>query len=46
MKNKKKANELFAKLALKATATTANSACFIWTYQPKLPEKAKKLRKF
>lgn len=35
-----------AALALSATAATANSTCVYITHQPKLPENAKKLRKF
>lgn len=49
MKNSTKANNLgkvMAKLALKTTQTNANSACVFITHQPKLPETAKKLRKF
>lgn len=49
MKNNTKTNKLgkvMAKLALKTTQTNANSACVFITHQPKLPETAKKLRKF
>ena len=45
-KENKKANELLAKMALAVTKTQANSACGFVMHQPKLPEKAKKLRKF
>ena len=47
MKNNTKANKLgkvMAKLALKTTQN--NAACIFITHQPKLPETAKKLRKF
>ena len=49
MINNTKTNKLgkvMAKLALKTTQTNANSACVFITHQPKLPETAKKLRKF
>lgn len=48
-KSQKLANgmrKVVASLALSATAATANSACVFITHQPKLPENAKKLRKF
>lgn len=35
-----------ATLALSATKSVANSTCMYITHQPKLPETAKKLRKF
>lgn len=49
MKNNTKSNKLgkvMAKLALKTTQSNANSACIFISHQPKLPETAKKLRKF
>lgn len=49
MNNKTKKStvgKVMAKLALKTTQTNANSACIFITHQPKLPETAKKLRKF
>jgi len=49
MKNSTKANKLgkvMAELALKTTKTNANSTCVFISHQPKLPETAKKLRKF
>jgi cyclic lactone autoinducer peptide len=39
-------SELVAKTALKVTKIGANSACMLIAYQEKLPENAKKLRKF
>jgi cyclic lactone autoinducer peptide len=35
-----------ARAALGMTTLSVNTACFIWWHQPKLPEGAKKLRKF
>ena len=32
--------------ALFITSMSVNTACFLWWHQPKLPEGAKKLRKF
>jgi cyclic lactone autoinducer peptide len=37
---------LIANAALVVTTLSVNTACFIWWHQPKLPEGAKKLRKF
>ena len=37
---------LLACAALFITSLSANTACFIWWHQPKLPEDARKLRKF
>lgn len=37
---------VIAALALVVTTVSANSACIWFTYQPELPETAKKLRKF
>lgn len=51
MKNsaKSKANGLkkaIAAAAKMATSANVNSTCMLFAYQPKLPESAKKLRKF
>lgn len=51
MKNnaKPKTNSLkkvIAAAAKMATSANANSTCMLFAYQPKLPEGAKKLRKF
>lgn len=35
-----------ASLALMVTALNVNAACKLFVYHPKLPKKAKKLRKF
>ncbi len=45
-KENKKANEILAKIALTVTKIQVNSACGFVMHQPKLPENAKKLRKF
>ena len=50
----KKLNSAVSKLALSvvsvsalaATAADVNTTCIFWIHQPKLPEGAKKLRKF
>lgn len=42
----KKHGHVFAALALVLTTITANSTCSFFTYQEKLPEGAKTLRKF
>jgi len=42
----KKINDLIAKVALAATVSNVNTTCDYWAYQAKLPESAKKLRKF
>ncbi len=34
------------KTAVKSTESTANSACFLWQYQPKESANVKKMRKF
>ena len=41
-----KMSGLLAGLALLITTTNVNSACIITLHQPKMPEAAKKLRKF
>jgi cyclic lactone autoinducer peptide len=41
-----KANKLIAKAALAVTRANANTTCAFVIHQPKLPEAAKKLRKF
>jgi cyclic lactone autoinducer peptide len=38
--------KVFAALAMAVTVSTVNSACIFISNQPKLPETAKKLRKF
>lgn len=42
----KKCGSMLAEMARKVTTTSANTACPFLTYQPRLPESAKKLRKF
>lgn len=45
--NKKVKNEsILASVAKKITTSTANSTCIFLAHQPKLPNSAKKLRKF
>lgn len=48
MKNKNKKNRLtlIEKIAVKIAISDANSACPCITFQPKLPNAVKKLRKF
>ena len=41
-----KCGPVLASFALFATTFVANSNCFIYAYQPELPEGAKKLRKY
>lgn len=41
-----KYGHMLAALALVITTITANSTCTWLTYQPEMPENAKKLRKF
>jgi cyclic lactone autoinducer peptide len=41
-----KANKLIAKAALAVTKSNANATCAFLIHQPKMPEAAKKLRKF
>ena len=43
---KKLSLELASKIILGSAKTEANSSCFFIGYQPKLPENAKKLRRF
>lgn len=43
---KKKFGSTLANVARKITESNVNTACPFLTYQPKLPESAKKLRKF
>lgn len=43
---KKLSLKLASKVILSSAKTEANSSCFFIGYQPKLPEDAKKLRKF
>lgn len=42
----KKYGAMMAAFAMVITTMTANSACIFLTHQPKMPETAKKLRKF
>ena len=43
---RKRVNELLKKFAYDVTESNVNQACLWWTYQDKVPEKAKlKLRK-
>ena len=39
-------NQVVARAAYGTAANNANSVCGFFFYQPKLPEKVKKLRKF
>jgi cyclic lactone autoinducer peptide len=41
-----KSGKSIANMALKVTEHNVNSTCLFFLHQPKLPEKAKKLRKF
>lgn len=41
-----KCGPMLASFALFATIFVANSNCFIYAYQPELPEGAKKLKKY
>lgn len=41
-----KLTQILASLSLVMASKTANSACVWFTYQPKLPDSVKKLRKF
>ena len=43
---KKKFLRILAGTAFVATLCNVNAACFFWVNQPKVPEKAKKLRRF
>lgn len=43
---KKKLLQVLASTAFIATLFNVNAACFFWVNQPKVPETAKKLRKF
>lgn len=44
--NGNKLGKAAAAMALKVTSMNVNSACMLLVHQPKLPEGAKKLRKF
>lgn len=47
MKNSiKKMEAYIGKAAYQMTKSNVNSACLMYMYQPKLPEVAKKLKKF
>ncbi|HJA41992.1 MAG TPA: cyclic lactone autoinducer peptide [Firmicutes bacterium] len=46
MKKKTKFYQWIANLALSVTKFNVNTACIFYIHQPKLPEGAKKLRKF
>lgn len=41
-----KSSKVIAKTAMAITAMNVNSVCILFIHQPKLPEGAKKLRKF
>lgn len=41
-----KFNSILAMLALVMTTANVNATCCLFVYQPKLPQNAKKLRKF
>jgi len=43
---KKSMDKLIAKAALVVTKANVNSSCVFLAHQPKMPEAAKKLRKF
>ena len=43
---KKKVLKSISVIARKAAESDANSTCRLWSYQPKVPEAVKKLRKF
>lgn len=45
-KVKKACGKLIKKAAMRIASAEVNSACPFITYQPKLPEKAKELRRF
>lgn len=45
-KIKTNCNKAVAALALKITKVNANSNCFMYLHQPKMPTAATKLRKF
>jgi cyclic lactone autoinducer peptide len=42
----KEIKKVIAKVALTVTKANVNSTCPYYLYQPKIPESAKKLRKF
>lgn len=42
----KKYGRIFATLAIMVTSVNVNTTCMVIMYQDKLPEEAKKLRKF
>ena len=42
---KKKTLEILAKMAMATATKEANSACFLFGYQPKVPDELKKMRK-
>jgi len=41
-----KCYQVIAALALMVTTLNVNTACFVFMYQPKLPEGTEKLKKF
>lgn len=43
-KMQKKVYEAVAKLAFRHSEKMANSACFFWDYQPKMPNSVKSLK--
>lgn len=46
MKSMKKLSESIGKVGYQITKTNVNSACAVFMHQDKLPDTAKKLRKF
>lgn len=42
---KKKVLEVLAKMAMATASKEADSACFLFGYQPKMPDKLKKIKK-
>ncbi len=45
-KIKEKVRCLLGKAAIKSAENSANQTCLWWIYQPKLPDKVQKMRKF
>ncbi len=46
MNDKKKAKKMLSRYAVKTAVKSANTACFVYQYQPKTSDKIRKLRKF
>lgn len=42
---KNKVLEVLAKMAMASASKEADSACFLFGYQPKMPDKLKKIKK-